>query len=419
MYQPTQLFRRCAAVMLGLVVCRVLGAGDWPWWRGPHGNGVAEDQPAPPTSFSETASVLWSTPVPGRGHGSPAVVGSRVFLQTADDKAQIQSVLCFERTTGRQLWAKEIHRGGFPQINAKASHASPTPACDGERVFVTFMSHGAVHATALSLDGRQLWQTKVSDYIVHQDYPSSPAIHQSLVIVAADNKGGGALCGLDRADGRIVWKVERPKFPSYASPVVLRTGGREQLLLSGCERLSSYDPLTGSRLWEVEGSTTECVTSIVTDGERIFASGGYPKNHVAAVAADGSGKVVWENLSRVYVPSMLVRDGHLYAVTDAGIAICWKSDTGETRWKERLGGVPFSSSPVMVGDLIYAANEAGSFFVIKANPAQFERIAENKLGDEVFATPSICDGQIFARVARRKGETREEALYCIGFPSAR
>ena len=76
--------------------------------------------------------------MPGRGHGSPAVVGSRVFLQTADDKAQVQSVLGFDRTTGRQLRAKEIHRGGFPQINAKASHASPTPACDGERVFETF-----------------------------------------------------------------------------------------------------------------------------------------------------------------------------------------------------------------------------------------------------------------------------------------
>lgn len=355
--------------------------------------------------------------MPGRGHGSPTVVGSRIFLQTADDAAQTQSVLCFDRATGKPLWSREIHRGGFPQSNAKASHASSSPACDGDRVIVTFMSHGAVTATALSLDGEPIWQTKVCDFIVHQDFPASPAIHESLVIVAADHKGGGAVCALDRKDGRIVWKVDRPKFPSYASPVVLRVGGRDQLLLSGCERISSFNPLTGDSLWEIEGSTTECVTSIVTDGVRIFASGGYPKNHVAAVAADGSGQIAWENISRVYVPSMIVHDGYLYAVMDSGIAVCWKSDTGETQWKERLGGT-FSSSPVLVGDRLYAGNESGTFFVFKANPTQFERLAENKLGDEIYATPAICNGQIFARVAHKTNDARHEFLYCIASDGA-
>ena len=81
---------------------------------------------------------------------------------------------------------------------------------------------------------------------------------------------------------------------------------KEKVVLRGA------DPLTGKELWELKGSTTECVTSTVTDGKHVFTSGGYPKNHVAAVRADGSG-VAWENKSRVYVPSMLYRDGHLYA----------------------------------------------------------------------------------------------------------
>jgi outer membrane protein assembly factor BamB len=408
---------RGVASILAVAACAPADAGDWPWWRGPNRNGVAEAQPDPPTIFSDSSSVLWNTPVPGRGHGSPAVVGSRVFLQTADEKAQTQSVLCFDRKSGRLLWTTEVHRGGFPQSNAKASHASSSPACDGDRVYVTFMSHGVVTASALSLEGRLLWQTKVSDFIVHQDYPASPALHGSLVIVAADHKGGGALCALDQTDGNVVWKVDRPKFPSYASPIVLRTGGRDQLLLSGCERVSSFDPLTGTKLWEIQGSTTECVTSIVTDGQRIFASGGYPKNHVAAITSDGSGTIAWENISRVYVPSMLVHDGHLYAVMDSGIAVCWKSDTGETQWKERLGGT-FSSSPVIVGSHIYAANEAGTFFVFKADPARLHLVAENKLADEAFATPAICDGQIFARVARKSDDSRQEILYCIGRPDA-
>jgi outer membrane protein assembly factor BamB len=78
----------------------------------------------------------------------------------------------------------------------------------------------------------------------------------------------------------------------------------------------------------------------------------------------------------------------------------------------------FSSSPVIVGGHIYAANEAGTFFVFKADPARFQLVAENKLGDEAFATPAICDGQIFARVARKSDDSRQEILYCIGRPAS-
>lgn len=389
--------------------------GDWPWWRGPDRNGVARAEPAPPAHFSAEQSVKWVTPIPGRGHGSAIVVGTRVFLQTADEAAQTQSVICLDRGTGKVQWTTTVHQGGLPETNKKASHASSTPACDGERVYVNFVSGGAAHTTALSLDGAQLWQTKISDYIVHQGYGSSPAVYGPLLIVSADNKSGGAVCGLDRADGKVVWRVERPKFPNYASPVILNAGGREQLFMTGCELVSSFDPLTGNKLWEMEGATTECVTSTVTDGARIFTSGGYPKNHVAAITADGSKKTVWENISRVYVPSMLVRDGHLYAVMDGGVAVCWKSDTGERLWRERLGGT-FSASPVLVGDHIHAVNEEGEYFVFSADPGNFEVIAKNQLGNEVFATPTIVGGQIFARVAEREegGTPRQEKLYCIG-----
>ncbi|MDA0811799.1 MAG: PQQ-binding-like beta-propeller repeat protein [Verrucomicrobia bacterium] len=403
-----------APVMLQLHEAK---AEDWPWWRGPDRNGIAKanaDQ-MPPVKFSATESVKWVTPIPGRGHGSAIVVGDYVILQVADEVTEVQSVICHDRKTGEPKWTSEIHRGGFPKINSKASHASSTPACDGERVYVNFVSGGAARTTALNLqDGKQLWQEKISDYIVHQGYSSSPAIYQALVIVSADNKGGGAICGFNKEDGKEVWRVERPKFPNYPSPIILNVGGKDQLFMIGCELVSSFAPLTGEKLWEMEGATTECVTSTVTDGECIFTSGGYPKNHVAAIAADGSKKVVWENISRVYVPSMLIKDGYLYGIMDAGVVVCWNSATGERAWKERLGGT-FSSSPVIVGDRFYAANEAGEFFVFKADEKSFELLATSQLGNEVMATPTICDGQIFARVAVRSegGNARQEFLYCM------
>jgi outer membrane protein assembly factor BamB len=390
-----------------------VGSSDWPWWRGPTRNGIAAKQ-NPPLKWSDSENVLWKYPIPGRGHGSPTVVGDQVFLATADHENEIESVHCIDRRTGKRLWETVVHRGGFEKKgNAKSSLASSTVACDGERLFINFLHDGAIYTTALSRDGKQLWQTKITDYVLHQGYGSSPGVYQSLVLVSADNKGGGAIAALERATGKVVWKQDRPKLPNYASPIVLHAAGRDQLLMTGCDLVSSFDPLTGKKLWEIKGSTTECVTSIVTDGELVFTSGGYPRNHVSAVKADGSGKVVWENGSRVYVPSMIVHEKHLYAVLDSGIATCWKCDSGKEVWTGRLGGT-FSGSPVLVGVYIYATNEAGRTFIFKATPEHFDLVAQNQVAGEVLASPTICGDRIYLRVAVTEKGRRQETLYCIG-----
>jgi outer membrane protein assembly factor BamB len=386
---------------------------DWPWWRGPDRNGIAAAQ-KPPLKWSETENVLWKSPVPGRGHGSPTVVGDQVFLATAEHDREVQSVLCFHRQTGKRLWQTEVHRGGFEKKgNAKSSLASSTVACDGRRLFINFLHAGAVWTTALDRDGRRLWQTKITDFVVHQGFGSSPALYRSLVIVSADNKGTGALAALDRATGKVVWKRQRPSLANYTSPIILNVAGRDQLLMTGCDLVTGLDPLTGEKLWETPGSTTECVTSTVTDGQLVFTSGGYPKNHLSAVHADGSAKVAWQNATRVYVPSLLAYRGHLYGVLDAGFAVCWKCATGKEVWKARLGGT-FSASPVLVGEHVFATNESGRTFIFKASPEGFDLLGQNQLGDEVLATPAICGDRIYMRVAVQDGGRRQEWLYCLG-----
>ncbi|RIK77061.1 MAG: serine/threonine protein kinase [Planctomycetota bacterium] len=386
---------------------------DWPGWRGPRHDGHANPNQQPPTEWSRGKNVVWRTEIPGRGHSSPTALGDRIFLATADEMEQIQSVLCYDRATGKRLWKTDVHRGGFEFKNKKASLASSTVATDGQRLFINFPNSGALTTTALSLNGEQLWQTKITDYEEHQGYGSSPMLYDALVLVSADNKAGGAIAGLNRETGDIVWRHERPKKPNYASPIVVRAAGRDQVVMTGCDLVSGFDPASGKKLWEVDGATTECVTSTVSDGKLIFTSGGYPENHVCAVRADGSGEIAWKNNTRVYVPSMLLKDGYLYAVTDAGVAVCWEAATGKEQWKSRLGGT-FSSSPVLVGESIYAVNEGGKAFVYRADPSEFESIATSQLGDEVFATPTICGGRIYLRVAENTDRGRQELLYCLG-----
>jgi outer membrane protein assembly factor BamB len=357
---------------------------------------------------------LWKSQVPGRGYGSPTVVGSQVFLASCDEQSGAQFVLCFDRNNGQVLWNTTVHAAGAMRKNNKSTGASSTVACDGQRVYINFPNSDGLYTTALDLQGNQLWQQRICDYVMHQGYGASPVLYRDLVIVAADNKGGGALAALNNRTGDVVWLRQRFQKPNYPTPTLLHVAGKDQLVLVGCDMVISYDPLTGETLWETEGATTECVTSTVTNGDLIYTSGGYPKNHMSAIRADGSKTLVWENKERLYVPSLVVKEGYLYGVLDEGIAMCWNAATGEQMWKARLGGT-FSSSPVLVGEQVFVTNEAGEFFVFQASPTKFERLAKNQLGEEILATPTIVGGRIYHRVTHRdEVGQRQEWLYCLG-----
>lgn len=384
---------------------------DWPWWRGPNFDGSSPSAEAPLT-WSEDENVAWSVDIPGRGNASPTVVGDAIYLPSCNEATGSQAVYCFDRATGKQRWVTEVHAAGAVWKNERSTGASATIACDGERLYVNFPNSEAVFTTALALDGKILWQRRVSDYLVHQGYGASPALFGDLLFVVADHRGGGKLVALRRADGAVVWERERPTTPNYPTPVIFRLYDSDQLILIGCDRVISYDPASGKTLWESPHSTTECVTTTVTDGKHVYSSGGYPRNHLAAIKADGTGELAWENGDRIYVPSMLLREGYLYAVLDAGIAKCYRADTGEEMWKARLGG-EFSSSPVLVGERIYATSEQGVTVIYEATPRGFKEIGRNRLGSECFATPAICGGRIYFRVGVEQNGQRQEKLVCI------
>ncbi|GJM27194.1 MAG: serine/threonine protein kinase [Phycisphaerae bacterium] len=392
---------------------------DWPWWRGPDRNGVAQQNQTLPATWDDDHNVLWKQPVPGRGHGSPTIVGDRVFLATADEDREVQSVLCYDRTTGEQLWKTDVHEGGFTASGDRQGHprstkASSTVASDGERVFINFFNRDAVYTTALSMDGEKLWQQKVSDYVMHQGYGSSPTVYGPLVIVSADNKGGGAVTAFERVTGTLAWTVKRRELPNYTSPIILEIDGRDQLIFTGHEVVTSIDPLTGALNWEAEGATVECVSSVVTDGKNIVTSGGYPSKHISVMRADGSGEVIWRNSTEVYVPSLLAHDGHIYGVSDSGDVFCHSFDSDTPLWEHRLRG-KFSASPILVGDTIYATNEKGTTYIFKATPSAFELVGENTISaKDVQATAAICGNRIYLRVAQEHDDVRQEMLYCIG-----
>lgn len=128
---------------------------DWPWWRGPTHDGIANAGRTPPLEWSASKNILWKSAVPGRGHGSPIVVGKQVVLVTASLEQDTQTVLCYDQDSGAVAWKTEVHTGGvFKGGNRKASQASTTAACDGKRFFVNLLNKDAVYTTALSRSGK-------------------------------------------------------------------------------------------------------------------------------------------------------------------------------------------------------------------------------------------------------------------------
>lgn len=377
-------------------------ATDWPFWRGlsltseARGELVIEaDQPPPQ---------LWKTALGFEGHASPIVHGDVVYIAAADRSSKRQLLLAFDRNDGSPLWETQLHEGGFIRIHPRNSHASATPACDGDRIFAVSAQKDGVWLSAVSLDGKLMWQKKVGPFRSQHGYGSSPLLYKSLVIVVADSSGGGFLTALHRETGDVVWRVRRSSSPSFCTPVVAQVAGKTQLLMSGHNKVNSYDPATGKSLWVSSGPARTTANTLVWNNDLVFASGGYPEQKIMAIKADGSGEVAWSVGKKVYVPSMLVSGNRLFAIQDSGVAHCYEAGSGKKIWTKRLGG-SFSGSPLLLADRIFVASEKGIMTVFRVAD-EYERVARFSVGDGCFATPVICGKRMFVRTGK--------ALICYG-----
>ena len=76
--------------------------------------------------------------------------------------------------------------------------------------------------------------------------------HASSVLIGEYLYGfsNSILTAMRFADGKVAWQHERPKLPNYTSPIIVKAAGKEQLIFVGCDLVSSFEPLTGKKLWE-------------------------------------------------------------------------------------------------------------------------------------------------------------------------
>ena len=108
--------RAIAALALALpLVCWA----DWPEFRGPTGQGIVDEQPAP-VRWSETENVAWKTQLPGIGWSSPVIrdggAGSRRQHPVAQHRASLRRRSQLRRLAGvlAQLVDLQLRRRRCP-----------------------------------------------------------------------------------------------------------------------------------------------------------------------------------------------------------------------------------------------------------------------------------------------------------------
>jgi outer membrane protein assembly factor BamB len=380
----------------------------WPRFRGPTGQGETAEKGLPVTWDRSGRNVLWRAKVAGRGNSSPIVWGERVFLTSASEKGAERHVLCYRLADGHLLWStKAPVRPPEEGVRDKNGFASATPVTDGERV-ISFL--GSCGLVCHDLDGKQLWHYELPTLRTTHGTGSSPLLYKDLVILSQDqNQADSVFLAVDKRTGKKVWQHPRPKAMTWTTPVVVRVGDRDEMVIAGAETVKGYDPATGKELWSLAGATHEVIPAVVVGKGLIYSASGR-NGPVLALRPGGTGDVTETHLAwravrhGAHVPSPVLVGGRLYAANDMGIVACLDAVTGKLLYQERLSD-RFSASPVVANGLIYLPGESGVTHVLRAGEA-FEVVAKNDLGSPILASPAVAGGRMLLRT--------EEELVCVG-----
>jgi outer membrane protein assembly factor BamB len=413
---------------------------NWPQWRGLDASGVSTETNLP-SEWDETKNIRWKTTIPGRGHSSPIVWGTRVFLTTAiegpvvpgaeavrhirqgqeykhpdsvgADHSYTLKLLCIELDTGKIVWDKTVYEGTvYDNRHRKNTYASSTPVTDGQFIYVSFEAEGLY---CYDFNGKRVWKASLGKIAKGGMGPgTSPVLFQNLVILQCDQEygEGSFIAAVDKKTGKEVWRAARNQRRSWATPLLIRSSDRNELVTSGPQKIIAYDPLSGKELWSAPGVESNPIPSPVAGRDLVYVTAGSDAKRALAIRTGGSGdltnssNLVWRyEKGTAYVPSPILYNDYLYLLTDAGAITCLEAATGKLIYQARMPvATQFTASPVAFDGKLMIVSEDGDSFIVKAGPTP-QVLFSNPLGEPVYASPAISNGNILVRGA--------STLFCI------
>ncbi|NIL99487.1 MAG: PQQ-binding-like beta-propeller repeat protein [Acidobacteria bacterium] len=454
---------RTNAFLLVTLICVPMAAEEgsptWPSFRGPEHTGVAPGAD-PPIEWGEDKNVRWKVELEGTGHASPVVWGNRIFVmsavktdkeieaepenetsrnraalpillasqQSGASKGQAQQqqqqrrsrpprvkpthvhqfmVSAYDLASGKRVW-NTVVREEVPHesLHSTASQVSASPVTDGEHVWAFFGSRGLY---CLDMQGDVVWEKQFGIQTTRNEFGegASPAVHGGLIVINWDHEGDSFIVALDKKTGEQRWRVARDERTSWSTPLVVRDGKKDVVVVSAWSRVVGYDLASGEELWSVSGLGPNVVPTPVADNKMIWVMSGWRDAHGMAIRypgargdLTGSDRVWWEaEIGLSYVPSAVLAGGRVFFFQRfAGILSCYELASGEACYdRQRIDGYEdIYASLVAAGDRAYSVSRDGSGLVFSTT-GEFEVLARNELDDVFNATPAIVGDTIILR----------------------
>ncbi len=384
----------------------------------------SEPEPLPQIPVSNTASQIRFPPQ----FRQP--VGQSIFVTQADVAEKRRTLMCLDRADGRLLWQAGALYEATEPTHPTNPFCSASPVTDGQRVIAWFGSAGVY---CYDFEGQELWRRDLGLQEHEWGYAASPVIHGELCFL---NFGPGKhefVIALNKNTGEVVWKFDVPRPAptpqadgekpaldpdvcrgSWSTPLVIRAGERDELIVVLPERVIAFEPETGRTLWTCDGLGLLIYSSPMWGDGLVVAMSNYGRVALA-VKPGGSGDVTathraWQLLeNKQWLGSGVIHKGRIYIDDESGIARSLDLATGKAVWEKRLpaargNGSGWSSAVLTADERLYIFNRSGDTFVLRANP-EFELLATNSLGEPTNASPVISDGEIFVRT--------NQHLWCV------
>ncbi len=399
-------------------------AANWPAWRGAAGDGVTSETELP-MKWSATEGVKWKIALPERGNSTPVVWGDRIFV--TQNIGNRRALLCIARADGKTLWERGADWTEKEQTHGTNPFCAASAVTDGERVIAWFGSAGL---WCWDFSGKELWHVDLGKQEHIWGYGASPVIHGDLCILNFGPGKRSFIVAVDKRTGKETWRfdvpapavMEGPGDPakdfigSWSTGVIAEIGGVKQYVVGLPGAVWSLDPANGKALWHCNGLNPLAYAEPMIAKDAILGFGGFGGFSIG-IKPGGSGDVtetqrLWqEKKNPQRIGSGVVAGGFAYITSEPGVIQCVDVATGKDRWKERLqvqGGRSSSwSSLVLSGEHIYAVTQNSDVVIFKANPAKYEQMAVNSLGDGMTnSSLAVSDGQLFLRT--------HKSLWCIG-----
>jgi outer membrane protein assembly factor BamB len=352
--------------------------------------------------------ISWEVELPGYGQSTPLIIGDRILI-TATEGPEKESnlVVCLNREKGDVVWQTSQPSSLTGPSNFMYSRAAPTPVADDDQT-IAFFESGDLVAIGIN-DGKKRWErdlkAEIGELKSRHGLGSSLAQTEDLFFINLEHDGPSALIAIQKSDGETRWKTERPSGSSCSSPVVMQRGDQHQVVVSSAGEAVGYDSETGKEIWKVSDLVGNSVPSPLVVGNRIFL--GARKSEFGSVNAaaksnlclefhegEDSPKIAWRSKRCIAdYCSPVVCGEFLYLINGDGILGCLDKNTGDEKYRQRLGFECWAT-PIARGNQLFVFGKNGKSSVIKAGE-EFERIGENYLWDPVNPPPPVSYVEYF------------------------